>query len=129
NVPPDELYKDGLNRALFVPFIAMLNKRMNVVRLAARTDFRLEKLTGQPIWYVPDDPAADAALDQAWRRLWKRTGHTAERPLDSRTARLYGGGVIFIPRSVRTAACGRGLFAPRARISHHYSRSRSGNDL
>jgi cell division protein ZapE len=69
NVPPDELYKDGLNRALFVPFIAMLNDCMDVVRLAARTDFRLEKLVGQPVWYVPDDAAADAALDQAWRRL------------------------------------------------------------
>jgi cell division protein ZapE len=69
NVRPDELYKDGLNRALFVPFIAMLNARMDVVRLAARTDFRLEKLAGQPIWYVPDDAIADAALDQAWRRL------------------------------------------------------------
>jgi len=69
NVPPDELYKDGLNRALFVPFIAMLNARMDVVRLAARTDFRLEKLAGQPVWYVPDDARADAALDQAWRRL------------------------------------------------------------
>jgi len=52
NVPPDELYKDGLNRALFVPFIAMLNARMDLVRLAARTDFRLEKLAGQPVWYV-----------------------------------------------------------------------------
>jgi cell division protein ZapE len=39
------------------------------VRLSARTDFRLEKLTGRPVWYVPDDAAADALLDQAWRRL------------------------------------------------------------
>jgi cell division protein ZapE len=69
NVPPDELYKDGLNRALFVPFIDMLNGRTDVVRLAARTDFRLEKLAGQPVWYVPDAAAANAALDQAWRRL------------------------------------------------------------
>jgi cell division protein ZapE len=69
NVPPDELYKDGLNRALFLPFIAMLNARMDVVRLSARTDFRLEKLAGQPVWYAPDNPSADAALDQAWRRL------------------------------------------------------------
>jgi len=69
NIPPDELYKDGLNRALFVPFIAMLNTRMDVVRLAARTDFRLEKLAGQPVWYVPVDAAADARLDDAWRRL------------------------------------------------------------
>jgi len=69
NAPPDELYKDGLNRALFLPFIDMLNTRTEVVRLSARTDFRLEKLTGRPVWYVPDDAAADALLDQAWRRL------------------------------------------------------------
>ena len=69
NIPPDELYQDGLNRALFLPFIAMLNARMDVVRLAARTDFRLEKLAGQPVWYVPDDASADAALNAAWRRL------------------------------------------------------------
>jgi cell division protein ZapE len=80
NVPPDDLYKDGLNRALFVPFIAMLNARMDVVRLAARTDFRLEKLAGQPVWYVPDDATADARLNDAWRRL---TGgnHGAARDL------------------------------------------------
>jgi cell division protein ZapE len=69
NVPPDKLYKDGLNRALFLPFIDMLNARNDVVRLEARTDFRLEKLAGQPVWYVPDDAAAGAALDQTWRRL------------------------------------------------------------
>jgi cell division protein ZapE len=69
NVPPDELYKDGLNRALFLPFVDMLNARMDVVQLCARTDFRLEKLAGQPVWYVPGDAAADASLGQAWRRL------------------------------------------------------------
>jgi cell division protein ZapE len=92
NVPPDELYKDGLNRALFVPFIAMLNARMDVVRLAARTDFRLEKLAGQPVWYVPDDAAADAALDQAWRRL---TGgeHASARDIPLR------GRSIHVPRA------------------------------
>jgi cell division protein ZapE len=69
NVAPEELYKDGLNRALFVPFIHMLEQYMDVVRLDARTDFRLEKLAGLPVWYVPADAAADAALDEAWRRL------------------------------------------------------------
>jgi cell division protein ZapE len=69
NVPPVELYEDGLNRALFVPFIKMLEERMDVVRLDARTDFRLEKLAGMPVWYVPDDAAADAAVDDAWRCL------------------------------------------------------------
>jgi cell division protein ZapE len=69
NVPPVELYKDGLNRALFVPFIKMLEECTDVVRLDARTDFRLEKLAGMPVWYVPDDAAADAAVDDAWRCL------------------------------------------------------------
>ena len=60
NVAPDDLlYKDGLNRALFVPFIEMLEQRMDVVRLEARTDFRLEKLAGTPVWYVPADAKAD----------------------------------------------------------------------
>jgi len=69
NVAPDDLYKDGLNRALFVPFIHMLEERVDVVRLDARTDFRLEKLAGLPVWYVPDDAAAEARLDDTWRRL------------------------------------------------------------
>jgi cell division protein ZapE len=69
NVAPGDLYKDGLNRALFVPFIQMLEQHMDVVRLDARTDFRLEKLAGKPVWYAPADKAADAALDDAWQRL------------------------------------------------------------
>ncbi len=70
NVAPSELYKDGLNRALFVPFIAMIEKHMEVLRLDSRTDFRLEKLlAGEKVWFVPADDDATAALDQAWRRL------------------------------------------------------------
>ncbi|MGB6535884.1 MAG: cell division protein ZapE [Xanthobacteraceae bacterium] len=69
NVPPDALYQGGLNRALFVPFIRMLEERMDVVRLDARADFRLQKLGGLPVWYVPADSKADTALDDAWRRL------------------------------------------------------------
>jgi cell division protein ZapE len=69
NLPPQELYKDGLNRALFLPFIGMLERHCVVVRLDARADFRLEKLTGVPTWYVPPDIQAEAALDEAWRRL------------------------------------------------------------
>jgi cell division protein ZapE len=69
NVQPDELYKDGLNRALFLPFIALIEQHMVVTQLVARTDFRLEKLAGQPVWHVPADGAADAALDDAWKKL------------------------------------------------------------
>src|SRR5262249_25732920 len=69
NLAPGDLYKDGLNRALFLPFIALLQRQCEVVHLDARVDFRLEKLTGVPTWYVPDDAKAEAALDEAWRRL------------------------------------------------------------
>jgi cell division protein ZapE len=69
NLAPGELYKDGLNRALFLPFIALLQRYCALVRLDARIDFRLEKLTGMPTWYVPANAIADAALDDAWRRL------------------------------------------------------------
>jgi len=69
NVAPAELYKDGLNRALFLPFIAMVERHMEVHQLSARTDFRLEKLAGQTVWHAPADDGAAAALDQAWRRL------------------------------------------------------------
>ncbi len=77
NLPPQDLYKDGLNRALFLPFLALLEKHCEVVRLDARADFRLEKLTGMPVWYVPPDAKAKAALDEAWRRL---TGGHAGTP-------------------------------------------------
>jgi cell division protein ZapE len=89
NVPPEELYKDGLNRALFVPFIHMLEKHMDVVTLNARTDFRLEKLAGMRAWYVPADAAADAALDDAWRRLARgHDGEPQELPLKGRSVHV-----------------------------------------
>lgn len=69
NVAPRDLYRGGLNRALFEPFIAMLEERLDVIELDARTDFRLEKLAGLPSWHVPADAAARAALDTAFHRL------------------------------------------------------------
>ncbi len=89
NVEPSGLYKDGLNRALFLPFIALLETHMDVVRLAARTDFRLEKLAGAPVWHVPADAAADMALDEAWRRLaGGQTGAPLDLAVKGRTVRV-----------------------------------------
>ena len=79
NVAPDDLYRDGLNRALFLPFVALLKTHMDVTSLDARTDFRMEKLAGLPVWHVPADARAEAALDDAWRRL---TGGGAGEPID-----------------------------------------------
>jgi cell division protein ZapE len=79
NVAPEDLYKGGLNRALFLPFIAQISDHMDVLRLDARTDFRLEKLTGVKMWLVPADAAADAALDKAWAKM---TGNAKCKPRD-----------------------------------------------
>ena len=79
NVAPEDLYKGGLNRSLFVPFIAQISQHMEVLRLDARTDFRLEKLAGVKMWLVPADAAAAAALDRAWARM---TGSAPCKPLD-----------------------------------------------
>ncbi|MFB9268908.1 cell division protein ZapE [Bradyrhizobium erythrophlei] len=77
NVAPEDLYKGGLNRALFLPFIAQISDHMDVLRLDARTDFRLEKLAGAKMWLVPADDAADAALNAAWRRMTGNAPHKA----------------------------------------------------
>ncbi|WP_158812687.1 cell division protein ZapE [Methylocapsa sp. S129] len=79
NVAPDDLYKDGLNRALFLPFIAMLHQRLEICALEARTDFRLEKLARAPVYYCPPDAAAKSALDDAFKRL---TGHEHGAPAE-----------------------------------------------
>src|SRR5882757_4297356 len=79
NVAPEDLYKGGLNRALFLPFIEQILAHMDVLRLDARTDFRLEKLTGVKMWLVPVDRDADAALDQAWVKM---TGNAKCKPRD-----------------------------------------------
>jgi cell division protein ZapE len=79
NVAPDDLYKGGLNRALFLPFIAQISEHMDVLRLDARTDFRLEKLAGVKMWLAPADAAADAALDKAWVSM---TGKAPCKPRD-----------------------------------------------
>jgi cell division protein ZapE len=79
NVAPDDLYKGGLNRSLFIPFIAQISEHMTVLRLDARTDFRLEKLAGVKMWLVPADAVAASALDKAWASM---TGSAPCRPRD-----------------------------------------------
>lgn len=95
NVAPDELYKNGLNRGLFLPFIALLQERMEAVRLDARADFRLEKLSGVPVWHAPAD--ADAALDNTWRRL--TGGHAAPEQTF-----VVKGRTLRVPRAAMGAA-------------------------
>ena len=69
NVAPENLYSGGLNRTLFLPFIALMQQRLDVLRLDSRTDYRMEKIAGGKVWHVPADGAAQAAIDDAWKRL------------------------------------------------------------
>jgi cell division protein ZapE len=97
NLAPGDLYRDGLNRALFLPFITLLERQCAVVRLDARVDFRLEKLTGVPTWHVPDDAKADAALDETWRRL---AGNHAGVPHEL----MVRGHVVRVPKAAMGVA-------------------------
>jgi cell division protein ZapE len=78
NRPPEDLYKDGLNRALFLPFIEMLRTRMVVHKLEAETDYRQHRLQGSQVWFQPAGAAAKAAISAIWDDL---TGRDAGAPL------------------------------------------------
>jgi cell division protein ZapE len=69
NRAPDDLYKNGLNRQLFLPFIEMLKTRMALVAVAGPTDFRLDRLRGAQVYFMPSNEEAEAAFDALWRDL------------------------------------------------------------
>jgi cell division protein ZapE len=72
NSAPRALYENGLNRQLFLPFIDLIERHMQVVELAAVKDYRLEKLAGMPLYFTPADARATAALGEHWDRLTGR---------------------------------------------------------
>lgn len=69
NMPPSGLYKDGLNRQLFLPFIELIENRMEVFALDAGRDYRLEKLRGENVYFTPAGESARRALDTIWQKL------------------------------------------------------------
>lgn len=69
NVDPNDLYKDGLNRNHILPFIELLQQKVDVLKLDSRTDFRLEKLSGTRVYLTPLDDHSDQALTDIWRSL------------------------------------------------------------
>ncbi|MFD1914045.1 cell division protein ZapE [Halodurantibacterium flavum] len=69
NRPPDDLYKDGLNRALFLPFIALLKERMAVHALESPTDYRQDRIAGSPVYFSPSGAAARTQIDRIWEDL------------------------------------------------------------
>jgi cell division protein ZapE len=97
NLPPDDLYKDGLNRALFLPFIARLKERMPEFKLDAARDYRWDGHGDGPLYVTPLGPDADACLRAHFRRL---TG--VERGKPSSLAHL--GHMILVPEAARGVA-------------------------
>jgi cell division protein ZapE len=69
NVHPSDLYKDGLNRQLFQPFIDLIVANTEIVELRAGKDFRLAKLSGKPLYFRPADARARAEMDRLWAEL------------------------------------------------------------
>ncbi len=69
NRTPDDLYKDGLNRQLFLPFIDFLKERLVVHELTSQTDYRKEKLSGSDVYFHPANAAARDAIDSIWQEL------------------------------------------------------------
>lgn len=75
NREPEDLYKNGLNRALFLPFIALIKERLEVIELVSGTDYRQGRLTGTARYFTPADAAARAAIDSLWHDLTHGGGH------------------------------------------------------
>ena len=103
NRPPQDLYKDGLNRELFLPFIDLIETRLDVLPLNGPTDYRMDRLGGFPTWYVPNGAEATAALAKAFFRL-------TDFPVEDRanvptaTIAVEGGRTLFVPKSLKGVA-------------------------
>jgi len=69
NVQPRDLYRHGLNRNAFLPFIRLIEQRMVAETLAGAIDYRLDRIAGEPVYFTPLGPAADAAVQSLWERL------------------------------------------------------------
>ncbi len=78
NRVPDDLYKDGLNRQLFLPFISLLKEHMVVWELSSTTDYRQDRLAGNPTYFTPLGSDASAQMNSVWKDF--TGGDTA--PLD-----------------------------------------------
>jgi cell division protein ZapE len=111
NRAPDDLYKDGINRQLFLPFIALLKERMDVIRVAGARDFRLDRLKGERTYFHPLNTLNEQAFDRLWQAVLggeAETGAHVEvlgRRIDLPRA---GGGSV---RSSFPSLCGQALGA------------------
>jgi len=103
NRPPGDLYKDGLNREHFLPFIALLNDRLDVISLNGPTDYRRERLGGVDLWHVPNGEASTKALSEAFFRLTDYPPEDREN-VPSEELTVPGGRTLHVPKSLKGVA-------------------------
>ncbi|MDP9423806.1 MAG: cell division protein ZapE [Pseudomonadota bacterium] len=103
NRPPRDLYKDGLNRELFIPFIELIEAKMEVLPLNGPTDYRLDRMRGLETWLVPNGPEATGKLSAAFFRL---TDHPVEdrAKVPSEELDVGGGRMLHVPKSLKGVA-------------------------
>ncbi|HEX7712086.1 MAG TPA: cell division protein ZapE [Sphingomonadaceae bacterium] len=103
NRPPRDLYKDGLNRELFVPFIELIEARLDVLELNGPLDYRLHRLGGMATWHTPIGPEATAQVREAFFRL---TDYNPEDAANVPSAELDvgGGRTLYAPKSLKGVA-------------------------
>ena len=103
NRPPKDLYKDGLNRELFIPFIELIMRTFAVAAVDGPIDYRLERLTGVEVWHVPNGPEATADLSQAFFQL---TDYPVEdrAKVPSEDIDVGGGRTLHVPKSLKGVA-------------------------
>ncbi|MBL0933147.1 MAG: cell division protein ZapE [Rhizobiaceae bacterium] len=97
NVAPDDLYRDGLNRGLFLPFVTVLKAHCEILPLDGTTDYRLEKLVRIPVYITPCDGEGARLMDQAWEVA--SSGHQTQ----PRTIHVKGRDVAVPMANGRTA--------------------------
>ena len=88
NRPPDDLYKDGLNRQLFLPFIDLIKERMVVWELTSPRDYRQDRLSGGEVYFTPLGPEARRAMKQVWEDLAGPPGEPLHLKVKGRTVTL-----------------------------------------
>lgn len=98
NAAPRELYRNGLQRENFLPFIALIERQLEVIELVAAKDYRLERLTGQQLYFTPMDETARRALNAAFTRL---TGIWHGKPMD---LEVKGGRKLHVPQAAHGVA-------------------------